>query len=407
VARRLTPGRPVVLACSDRYAFMVGLAAAWSRGSVVHLPAVGRRTFVEALARGVGDAILIHDQPGWNGLSVAATTPSRPVGEPEIDWDAPAAVVYTSGSSGTPCAHTKTLGQLLGEAALLTKEFSLATRRMVSLVPSAHLYGLLFGILVPFVGGGSVSRTSPLLPSDVFSTLSMNTGDVLVAAPPHLTAIASTQPAALVSLDIVFSSGAALPDAVVTMLTAAGTRVVQVFGSTETGGIGYRVGSDQTWKTFPGVQITVQVDDRLAVDSPWLPPKEPRPFVTHDRAALEDAGFRHLGRADSIVKVGGRRVNLREIEGCVRSVPHVTAAAVLSRPVTSAVGTEILVAVEAPVGGGPTPDDLRRHLSAHLDVLPWQFRVVAQLPQNAMGKSERQVLLELFDKAHVAIPPSS
>ena len=398
VARLLAPGRPVVLACTDRYAFTVGLAAAWARGAVVHLPPPGRNASVEAVASAAGDAPVLHDRRGRAGIHVPDVARAEPVAEPDFDWNALAAVLYSSGTSGVPQAHTKSLGQLLGETAMLVERFSLAEHRVACLVPCAHVYGLLYGVLIPLVGRGALMVTSALLPADVFAMLAETHPQVLVASPPHLTAIASTQPSALSSLRVVFSSGAPLPDDVLAALVIGGARVIQVFGSTETGGIACRQDLEQRWTPLPGVRITVADDDRLAVDSPWLSPDEPRPRITEDRVVLETGGFRHLGRADTIVKVGGRRVDLSEIEAHLRAVPGVTAATVVARPTAGVLGTEILAAVQAP-DGGVTRDDLRRDLARTLDILPWRFRIVPHLPETAAGKRERQALLALFDEA--------
>jgi acyl-coenzyme A synthetase/AMP-(fatty) acid ligase len=213
-----------------------------------------------------------------------------------------------------------------------------------------------------------------------------------------LTAIATARPAALASLRVVFSSGAPLEREVVSALDKAGGRIVQVFGSTETGGIAYRQGLDELWTPLPGVDVGCAGGDRLTVASPWLARDGPHPLITQDRVVLEARGFRHLGRADTVVKVGARRVDLLEIEAHLRGVPGVTGAVVLARPAQGALGTEILAVVETSAAG-VTRDDLRRHLSGRLDVLPWRLRVVPQLPYTETGKLERQTLLGLFDNS--------
>ena len=59
----------------------------------------------------------------------------------------------------------------------------------------------------------------------------------------------------------------------------------------------------------------------------------PRPFETGDRVRLHDDGtFDHLGRADGVVKIGGRRVSIREVEECIRSHPGVEEVAVVAVP---------------------------------------------------------------------------
>jgi acyl-coenzyme A synthetase/AMP-(fatty) acid ligase len=71
--------------------------------------------------------------------------------------------VHTSGSTGAHVACGKSAAQLLGEAELLVRLWDLGPgTRVLATVPPHHLYGLLFGVLVPFMGGGSLVRATPL-----------------------------------------------------------------------------------------------------------------------------------------------------------------------------------------------------------------------------------------------------
>jgi acyl-CoA synthetase (AMP-forming)/AMP-acid ligase II len=404
----LAAGTPVVIACEDRFAFTAALLAAWARGCPVHLPANVRPETVRGVEALAAASVILHDQPGSSGLDVRSFERGAP--SPKASWPVPAleatalaAVVYTSGSQGAPVAHGKTLGQLLGEAETLAACFELQGRTVLSSVPCHHIYGLLFGVLVPLVAGGRLTRATPLYPAEVLAVARATGATVWVTVPPHLRSFAETDAGPLRAFARVFSSGGPVPAATLAALNAAEVPVVQVFGSTETGGIAYRAGRELAWRPLPGVQVGVD-GDLLTVDSPWLPPAGPRPFRSQDRVQLLGAmpggpavSFQHLGRADTVVKVGGRRVDLGDLEARLREIPGVSQARVVATDSAGAHGVELLAALES-AEPGLSAATVRAHLLRSLDAvsLPRRIRIVRALPTGATGKVTRQAILALF-----------
>lgn len=390
----------VVLACRDRYHFTAGLCAAWMRGLVAELPANGQPATVHALSELPGVLALLHDQDGGLGLDVR--TLEQPASEATppltlaLEADSPAVVAYTSGSTGQPAAHAKTLGQLVREPEAHIVGFDLGGRRVVVAVPPYHIYGLLFGVLVPLLGGGSFSRGAPLLPGELLAEIERVGADVLVAVPPHLAALAEHEADRWPRLHRVFSSAAPLSPATSDTLRQRGLIVTEVLGSTETGGIASRSAPVDPWRPLPGVRFEVDAEGTLHVDSPWLAPDAPRPYRTADRVEPSGQGFRHLGRSDAVVKVGGRRIDLGEIETRLKQIDGVRDARVLAIDTTGVRGAELLAVVESE---SVDAQSLRKALAVHIDpvAVPRRFRVVAALPRSPAGKIRRDDLLALFD----------
>lgn len=394
------PGARVVLACADRYHFGAALLASWLRGFVVALPSNVQAETVYALARTDEVLALLHDQGALPGLDVRGfERPSeRRAALPGLGLtlDAPAVVVFTSGSTGAPEAHVKTLAQLFNETNALIATFDLGKCRVVAAVPPHHIYGLLFGVLAPWLGGGSVSRTAPLLPGEVLSELKASNADVLVAAPPHLRALAEHEACAWPRLHRVFSSTAPLPEAADRLLAQRGLSITQVLGSTETGGIGYRTSCTQPWSPLPSVELRVRSEGALVVRSAWASAAPGEWIPTADRVGWVDGGFVHLGRTDSVVKVGGHRVDLGSVEAALRDVPGVSDARALAVETSSLRGVELWAVIEA---RGVTVDALERALALRLHpvTLPRRYRVVTELPRAESGKVTREACLSLFD----------
>lgn len=246
-----------------------------------------------------------------------------------------------------------------------------------------------------------MSRGSPLQPSEVLHEIELAQADVLISVPPQLAALAAFESPHWPRLARVFSSAAPLPAATSRALAARGWRVTEILGSTETGGIAHRSATDAPWTPLPSVRIDVDAEAALCVDSPWLAPDAARPVRTADRIELDDeGGFRHLGRSDSVVKVGGRRIDLGELETRLKACAGVRDARVLAVESSSVRGVELLAVVETAEPGAQLElSALRRELALHVDpvALPRRYRLVDTLPRSETGKLRRSDLLALFD----------
>lgn len=405
--------REILCVATDRYHFAVALLAAWQRGHRVALPPNAQPELLRSLADDPAISLVIHDTDEMTGLDLrpllteeARSIPADPIELAPLPAARRLVTVWTSGSTGEHQRQPKTAGQLFAEALVLAERFGLANGagvRVVATVPSHHIYGLLFSVLVPLVSGGSFLRETPLHAGVVRAALEQTRADVLVSVPAHLRALRILDPGQLPALMRVFSSSAPLPPETARMLYERfHLSVTEVLGSSETGGIASRVcGAEldpRPWMPLPHVEIAADGEGRLLVDSPFLPPDGPRPWRTADRVELLEHGcFRHLGRVDGVVKVGGKRVSLAEIERRLLDIPGVDDAAATVISVDGARGQETVALVVAP---GLTPELLRAELRRWLDpvVVPRRIRLVDSLPREANGKLTRKRMLDAIEQ---------
>ncbi|MFD9793928.1 Pls/PosA family non-ribosomal peptide synthetase [Streptomyces sp. NPDC059070] len=120
-----------------------------------------------------------------------------------------------------------------------------------------------------------------------------------------------------------------------------------------------------------------------------------RAYRSGDLVRAEPEGLVYLGRADEQVKIGGRRIELGEIDAALRALPGVRAAAAAVRTTTS--GAQVLAGYLVPddtsAGGGLDPNAARARL---LDRLPPALvpvlAVVEDLPTRTSGKVDRDAL---------------
>lgn len=382
------------------------------RGSRIAVSALDRATLIRALlsvwSKGAVP-ILVSDARSLEGLETSA--PALLFGDTAFTpqdialafrAEEPLCELYTSGSSGTPRIFPKCARQLFGEAFALKEMLALAPADVVlSTTASHHLYGLLFGVLAPWAGGASIvagpqNEPSRFHPESVAALTKEAGATHLVSVPAHLRALLQAS-VELPSVHTIVSSAAPLTSEDARRLEEKfGARVLDVLGSTETGGLATRrAAAPAIWTPLPGVRVRLDNQERLLLSSPFLsdPFTEER---SEERARVHSDGtFEYLGRADKVVKVGGKRIDLREIELLVETLAGVTDCACLSQSVTSLRGEEILLAVATTTW---SKEALRTALREKCDptFLPRKIRIVESLPRDERGKLKREALLGLF-----------
>lgn len=407
------PGRQFALYLTDSIEFAAALLGAWQAGKTIWLAGDTLAASCAALA-GAVDGFLgefpAHCAPLLAAADGAAWAPPA-----LLDADLPALVVFTSGSTGAAQAMPKKLRQLGSEVATLETLFGarVPAAAVVATVSHQHIYGLLFKVLWPLCAGRPVHGCSIAYPEKLAAVLAQGPC-LLVASPAHLKRLPEHLDWAPVrgQLRAVFSSGGPLSreDA----LAAAGLlgqAPLEVYGSSETGGIAWRqrrAGSDDTWHAFPGLDWRLAPgDELLEVRSPHLP--DDGWLTLADRASAAGPGqFLLLGRSDRIVKIEEKRISLDAIEQALCASPLAAAARVLLCPtlpgqrqklaafvVLAAPGRAIL----AEQGKLALRLRLRAALEASVELvaLPRRWRYLEQMPINAQGKTTQAQLLALLE----------
>jgi acyl-CoA synthetase (AMP-forming)/AMP-acid ligase II len=412
-AFKQTVGSRFVLFFADGLEFAAALFGLWQAGKQAWLPG--------DLTAGTQAALRQHVD-GWagdgSGLAdlprVQPTTDMASVAKTPLDAEAEALVVFTSGSTGAPEPFPKRLRQLFDEINGLEHAFGTASPActVVASVSAQHVYGLLFRVLWPLGTGRPMQARSLVYLEDLADLVPGGHRAALIASPTHLGRLPLAVPDAARRVDQVFSSGAPLPDtAVPDMLRVFGQAPIEVYGSTETGGVAWRQrnpGASRVWQALPGVHWRLD-DGQLVIRSQHLPTDDWTPCA--DRATAMDGGFELVGRADRVIKIAEKRVSMRAIEdrllqGGLLSAVRLIA---LDEPRTQlgvvAVPTPQGWALHDGQGRRALAEALREQLLGVIDrvALPRRWRFVPELPCNAQGKSTHARLLAEFDSRRPAV----
>ena len=289
-------------------------------------------------------------------------------------------VFHSSGSQGEPKRVVHAAEHLWAEARVLAQHLP-GRRRIVSLVPAHHIYGFIFTVLLPRAlsvpvldlsaeGAGALARH--LAPRDL-----------VVAVPAVWRYLAAGL--ADVPKGVAGTSSAAPLDSETarTLVTQTGfARIVEVYGASETAGIGLRDHPDQPFQLLE----TWQAGDAVADDTHTLVRAADGARIgAPDHLRWE--GPRHLvptGRQDGAVMIGGVTVHPDAVARQLAARPGVREARV--RPSGSRL--KALLVPEADADWAAVKREVRAWAETALPPAerPTSYTLAASVPRDSMGK---------------------
>lgn len=397
------------ICCEDSYLFCVAFFAAVYADKKIVLPGNHQPAMLSDLSAHFD--FIIHDGLVQNNfqkqqlLLPLAAQQTVDLAFSELDLAQIQVTLFTSGSSGLPKAINKTLLMLDTEIAELEVEWGeqLAGCNIVSTVSHQHIYGLLFRVLWPLCAGRVFQRNDLIFPEQVVSCAQQNT--TLISSPALLKRLQENEESG--QYRAIFSSGGPLSSAAVQQCRRLFKQYpFEVFGSTETGGIGYRQQFEEAapWTLFFGISAQLGENDCLRLCSPWIDAKSW--YQTSDQGQLLDnKQFILRGRVDRVVKIEEKRISLVDVEQRLNQLEWIEESAVLvvddiHRLSLGAVInlTEQGQALMSTLGKGKFWIEIRQALRSWLEPvgIPRHYRVVSEIPVNKQGKRLHRDIAQLF-----------
>ncbi len=405
------PFRHYALYTEDAYPFAVLLFALLHAGKQIRIPGNNRPGTAGQLSP---DCQLLGDWQNGQSFDYGLEAPysSNRCLSP-LNPLASQLVIFTSGSTGQAKPIAKCLNQFQLEIATLEQCWGeqLADAAALATVSHQHIYGLLFRVLWPLSAGRCFHSQAYINPETLVNAIQQGTA-YWIASPAHLKRLDRQSPwAGIAGLKAVFSSGGALPEnAAQQIFSDGGQAVIEVYGSSETGGIAWRQ-QDRVWSLFSGMALRC-IDGKWLLHSPYLP-VEQQSFPLDDQITLlDDSRFMLHGRSDRIVKIEEKRLSLVELEHRLMAEPWIDDAHALviskNRDVVAAVmvlsqpGTEQLQSQ----GRNRLIRQLRKTLGQCFEavVLPRKWLFVNIMPLTSQGKIDRQLLISLLDFDNRKLP---
>ncbi|MFA5710280.1 acyl-CoA synthetase [Mycolicibacterium sp.] len=345
----------------------------------------------------------------------------------EPDPDAPAYIMYTSGTTGAPKGVQTSRRAVAADIDALAAAWQWTPEdTLVHGLPLFHVHGLVLGLLGSLRIGNRFVHTGKPTPDGYAQAAEKSGGTLFFGVPTVWSRVVSdaAAAAALRSARLLVSGSAALPVPVFDRLaTLTGHAPVERYGSTESlitlstlvdgerrpGWVGLPLDGVQTRLVDDGgapVPHDGETIGHLHVRGPMLFDGylnreaataevlgEDGWYRTGDVAVIDDGGMHRIVGRESVdlIKTGGYRVGAGEIETALLGHPGVDEVAVVGVP-DDDLGQRIV----AYVVGDTDPDNLiqfvAEQLSAHKR--PREVRLVGALPRNAMGKVLKKELAQ-------------
>ena len=303
---------------------------------------------------------------------------------------------FTSGSSGFPVGAFKSKENLLDEIKVLkTLVNQKKIKQVVVTVPFVHIYGVLAGLLLPFyLDDVTLIVKDDFLPYELLQEASCGK-TLVITTPVFIKALNKLSDTKNLSSSIfVSSTGPLHSDDVLSFEKKYQTTLLQLFGSTETGGIAYKFSNNEKWTALDTVKLSVE-DEKLNVASNFLSRylledsiKEVGPsFTTEDLVDLEENEFTLLGRANKLIKIAGKRISTTLMESILEEIePIKTAIIEVVYDKNLFRSEQILIILEATKE--VSKKEIKEKLMQHYGLLTISFRVkyVEKISYSGMDK---------------------
>jgi acyl-CoA synthetase (AMP-forming)/AMP-acid ligase II len=333
-------------------------------------------------------------------------------------------ILYTSGTTGIPkgavLPHRKTLYNTLNAELYLGL---CADDRVVAPVPLFHSFGLKILAVPTLFAGATLVLVDRFDPAGLGACVERHAATLLGAVPVMYRRMreAGLEPAKLASLRCAFSAAAPLDVAPIRAFAAAGVRLVQGYGQSETsilcclepgaalaraGSVGravrhgeIRIGDEHGRPVAPGTRGEVLVRGPIVMLGYWERPEETRRsridgwHRTGDLGVMDEAGYVTLvGRTHDMFISGGENVYPAEVERVLEQHPAVAEAAVVGVPDAhwGETGRAYVVTRDGSLDARALLAFARERLAGYK--IPRDVVQVRELPRTASGKVRKHAL---------------
>jgi fatty-acyl-CoA synthase len=388
--------------------------------------------------------LIVHDGQWTDGATQLAARQGLPVHDvaslsgggasaaPQSDRDAadaPALLVYTSGTTGGPKAAVHTQSNLLANMRIASRMQAMTPRDVVAtMLPMFHVGGLCIQTLPALYAGACVELLARFTPEAAFDCLRDARPTLTLQVPATMKALIDHprwREADLTCLRALWAGSSLLPAPLVEAFHARGVAVCNVYGATETGPFSIALGPEQALAHvgscgWPAPEVEVRLHEakngvgEVLVRGPnvvshyWpaLPACDDAGwFHTGDLAAVApDGSYTIAGRAKDLIISGGENIHPQEIESVLMQHEVVLECAAFGVPDArwgEAVAVAVVLRDARAASQGEAAQALRTELAAYLAQrvarykLPRHWFWLEQLPKTALGKLQRQQLARL------------
>lgn len=302
---------------------------------------------------------------------------------------------FTSGSTGFPIGALKTKENIISEIEVLSsllKKYEI--KRVIVTVPFIHFYGSLMGIFYPLFNDIDIILKEHFLPNDLLDIIDENS--LIVTTPLYIKSLNRISSSKNLSKSIFISSTAPLlSDDAKEFHEKFNSNILQIFGSTETGGIAYKFNDETFWTPLEKVSTTLNENNELKVKSDFISnvvfekefKQTNQEIQTFDYVEFVDNRFKLIGRSSQILKIAGKRYSTIQIENILEKIEGIERAVVFVNSSNNTLKDEILdITIESKKEF--LSKDIKKILQVELSNIKFSInlKIVDKIKTSAVGK---------------------
>ncbi|BBO68674.1 hypothetical protein DSCA_26040 [Desulfosarcina alkanivorans] len=301
---RKDDGKPVCLCSDDRTVMAAALLASLAGGPELLIPHTLSAAALADLHRLTGFTSAIGRSGDHVPAGVASIDVDTLVDEAEslaagevLTPDSPWVRLFAGGFGDSARLWSKTPRNLLGEVDYLVRRYEIGSSdRILSTDPPLHIRGLLHAVLIPLAVSARVAAVTPSHPEAIRQQMAAASPTIFVSVPAHYRALADNPPERG-ALRLAFCVSGTLDDADGEAFSrATETDLVEIYGSTATGGIATRcrAGGEAGFTPYACIQWRVagnRLDVRSSFLSDALPVRDSGWYTIADRVKAHADGF--------------------------------------------------------------------------------------------------------------------
>ena len=342
-----------------------------------------------------------------------------------------AALLYSSGTTGKPKGIMLTHGNIGSNAHALKEAWQFKSDDcLLHALPIYHVHGLFVALGCALLSGSKVLWLDAFNPDEVIDALPNCT--VMMGVPTYYTRLLSNEKIQkeVVKNIRIFISGSAplLEETFDEFYLRTGHEIIERYGMTETNIISSNpVNGERKSGTvgacLPGQTLRI-VDDgqnilgpndvgNIQVKGPnvfngyWnLPDKTKEDlsldgfFNTGDKGFIDTKGYLSIvGRAKDMIISGGLNVYPKEVESVINEIEGVIESAVIGLPHDD-LGEKVVAVIvrkkESKITEGELISSLKSEIAGFK--VPKNIILIEELPRNAMGKVQKNILRDIYAK---------
>lgn len=367
-------------------------------------------------------SIGIHDLDYKTKKEIAPAAPDFPE---DVTEDDVCALVYTSGTTGSPKGAMLTHRNLVSNVEQYLQRITFVPEdKVLCVLPMFHAYGLTTVVNAGLYAHATIVILRSKSPSEITNTIVEHSVTIAIMVPPMYNLLARRgEPEVMKSVHTFISGGASIPQPVSQAFHNRYHHPVQEgYGLTEASpvvcmmpagkpkyltsgpvlpGVEAYVRTESGGPYVPGTVGELMVRGSNVIKGYWEKPEETREVLTEDGwlhtgdlAYMDDEQYIYIvDRIKDLIIMNGENIYPGEVEDCIYEVEGVGECAVVGHP-DPLRGQAVWAYVVMKDGYEFDEMKIRRHMSKNIASykIPRRFIPLDALPKNATGKILKRAL---------------